>query len=239
MSTVLRVMTVSVHSTHKKWLTNRCCRWRESPRANSSWEPRTATRTSGRAHRTLHRRVLHRHASGHQRRVRAVRPRDRSSLSGNSRASSHGFRRARRPSFDRSPPPYLWSNGTPPEGRDHHPVTLVGYEDAVAYCAWLANKTSKPVRLPTEAEWERAARGGLEGKRYPVGRHARSGVRAFPAERQHEGPARHRAGRQLSCERISPVRHGGQRLAVGFGLVRAAILRACAVSQSSGTGRAA
>jgi formylglycine-generating enzyme required for sulfatase activity len=64
---------------------------------------------------------------------------------------------------------YFWSNGTPPEGRDHHPVTLVRYEDAVAYCDWLAIKTSNPIRLPTEAEWERAARGGLEGKRYPWG----------------------------------------------------------------------
>lgn len=64
---------------------------------------------------------------------------------------------------------YFWSNGTPPEGSDLHPVTLVGYEDATAYCGWLASKTSKPVRLPTEAEWERAARGGLEAKRYPWG----------------------------------------------------------------------
>ena len=64
---------------------------------------------------------------------------------------------------------YFWNNGTPPEGRDRHPVTLVGFEDAVAYCAWLASRTGKPVRLPTEAEWERAARGGLEGKRFPWG----------------------------------------------------------------------
>lgn len=64
---------------------------------------------------------------------------------------------------------YCWSNGTAPEGRDPHPVTLVGYEDAVAYCTWLAIRTSKPIRLPTEAEWERAARGGLDGRRYPWG----------------------------------------------------------------------
>jgi sulfatase modifying factor 1 len=64
---------------------------------------------------------------------------------------------------------YFWTNGTPPEGRDRHPVTLVGFEDASAYCSWLASKTGKPVRLPTEAEWERAARGGVDGKRFPWG----------------------------------------------------------------------
>jgi formylglycine-generating enzyme required for sulfatase activity len=64
---------------------------------------------------------------------------------------------------------YFWTNGTPPEGRERHPVTLVGFHDAVAYCAWLAHKIGKPVRLPTEAEWERAARGGLESKRFPWG----------------------------------------------------------------------
>ena len=65
--------------------------------------------------------------------------------------------------------PYSWNNGTPPEGRADHPVTLVRFEDALAYCAWLSRKTSMPVRLPTEAEWERAARGGADGKRFPWG----------------------------------------------------------------------
>lgn len=64
---------------------------------------------------------------------------------------------------------YFWTNGTPPEGRDRHPVTLVKFDDAVAYCAWLAKKTGKAVRLPTEAEWERAARGGLGSKCFPWG----------------------------------------------------------------------
>jgi formylglycine-generating enzyme required for sulfatase activity len=47
--------------------------------------------------------------------------------------------------------------GSSVEGRQDHPVTQVAYRDAEAYAAWAG------VDLPTEAEWERAARGGLEG----------------------------------------------------------------------------
>jgi formylglycine-generating enzyme required for sulfatase activity len=49
------------------------------------------------------------------------------------------------------------------------PVTSVSWFDAADYCAWLARLTGRPYRLPTEAEWERAARGGLEGKLYTWG----------------------------------------------------------------------
>ncbi len=49
------------------------------------------------------------------------------------------------------------------------PVTSVSWFDAAAYCAWLREGTGKHYRLPTEAEWERAARGGLEAKLYTWG----------------------------------------------------------------------
>ena len=64
---------------------------------------------------------------------------------------------------------YIWKGGQPPADRLRHPVTLVRWEDASAYCRWLSQSTGRLVRLPTEAEWEKAARGGLEARRYPWG----------------------------------------------------------------------
>lgn len=54
-------------------------------------------------------------------------------------------------------------------GRAKHPVVHVAYDDAVAYCKWAGK------RLPTEAEFEFAARGGLERNRYPWGDELRPG----------------------------------------------------------------
>ncbi len=48
------------------------------------------------------------------------------------------------------------------------PVVGISWYEARAYCAWLSVQTGLPVRLPTKAEWEAAAR-GAEGRRYAYG----------------------------------------------------------------------
>lgn len=51
--------------------------------------------------------------------------------------------------------------------QDDQPVVNVSWEDAVSYCKWLSEKTSQHYRLPSEAEWEFAASGGV--RKYPWG----------------------------------------------------------------------
>lgn len=67
------------------------------------------------------------------------------------------------------------------------PVTRVSWFDAVAYCDWLSAQWGTRLRLPTEAEWEFAARGGLDQEPYPWGA-APVTARSNYAGRWHIGP---------------------------------------------------
>jgi formylglycine-generating enzyme required for sulfatase activity len=65
--------------------------------------------------------------------------------------------------------PGNWEYNRPPKGRESHPVVEVDWEEAVAYCGWLSEQTGKLIRLPSEAEWEKAARGDKDQRVYPWG----------------------------------------------------------------------
>ncbi|MBI3653420.1 MAG: SUMF1/EgtB/PvdO family nonheme iron enzyme [Acidobacteria bacterium] len=96
------------------------------------------------------------------------------------------------------PAPASWH-----DARFNHPdqpVTSISWFEATAYCEWLAATTGKPYRLPTEAEWECAARGGVSEKLYTWGDEAPEAQPRY-AELWKTGP-----------ERV------GQRPPNGFGL---------------------
>jgi len=84
-----------------------------------------------------------------------------------------------------APEPPFWRdpNFCDPE----QPVVGVSWYEAVRFCEWLSSSTGRRYRLPSEAEWEGAARGGLEGKLYPWGDEAPQ-KRAGYFERWRNGP---------------------------------------------------
>ena len=71
----------------------------------------------------------------------------------------HPYKRTRR---------HAWHGTDFPSMRDDHPVVLVSADDAMAYARWVSLETGQQWRLPTEQEWEKAARGD-EGRMFPWG----------------------------------------------------------------------
>ena len=68
----------------------------------------------------------------------------------------------------RHKPPEHWLSGHIPTGLEHHPVVMVPWRGAIAFGEWLSQATGRRFRLPTEAEWEKAAR-GTSGRIYAWG----------------------------------------------------------------------
>ena len=136
------------------------------------------------------------------------------------RSGGHG-RRERRGVIPKDPAARV-------NGRDRHPVVHIAHADAVAYAAWAGKE------LPTEAEWEHAARGGLDGATFPWGddpmpkgkQMANTWQGEFPWQNLAlDGYAGTSPVKTLPAERLWPLRRRRQRVGVDRRLVHTAAHR--------------
>jgi formylglycine-generating enzyme required for sulfatase activity len=84
-------------------------------------------------------------------------------------------------------PPAFYSDPTFTGSRK--PVVGVTWDEAVAYCRWLSTGEGRQYRLPTEAEWERAARGAREGTLFPWGNESPNNRAMVGCDTENGGPA--------------------------------------------------
>ena len=127
--------------------------------------------------------------------------------------------------------PPFWTD--PRFGHEKMPAVGPSWNDAIAYCSWIGNAWGEAVRLPTEAEWERAARGGRD-MLYPWGDTAPEDLPDY-AERWLEGPEPVDAFPSRHPWGFSGARR--ERPRVVLGLVRLRVLRSVSPRESRGPGR--